>query len=89
MYLHIGKNVLIRQREILAIFDMDTATVSKTTKQFIHNAEEELRICNVCDDLPKSFILCNQNGKTVLYLSQLSSQTLLGRTKKQSFNKEE
>ena len=84
MYLHIGKDTLIRQRDIIAIFDMENATVSSITKDFIHEKKNRIRIENVCDDIPKSFVLCEKNKEYILYISQLSSQTLLGRINKSS-----
>ena len=35
MYLHVGNNQNIRIRDIIGIFDADTATVSSVTKKYI------------------------------------------------------
>lgn len=55
---------------------MDTSTVSKITREFLKNAEKEKRVVNVSYELPKSFILCNENGIIKVYISQISSVTL-------------
>ena len=40
----------------------------------------------VCDDLPRSFVLVGgQGGKPTVYISQLSSATLLSRAARNSF----
>ena len=57
MYLHLGLDTIIRTRDILGIFDLDTATVSKRTRQALHRAELEGRVVNVAQDLPKSFVV--------------------------------
>ena len=36
MYLHIGNGVSVKEKDIIGIFDLDTSTVSKTTKKFLN-----------------------------------------------------
>lgn len=55
---------------------MDTSTVSKFTRNFLSTAEKNGMVVNVSYELPKSFIVCRENGKTSVYISQLSSSTL-------------
>lgn len=80
MYLHLGRDVSVLQRSIIGIFDFDTATYGKRTRDFLHTAELEGRVVNVSDELPKSAVLCEENGKSTVYISQISSQTLLKRS---------
>lgn len=82
MYLHIGNNAIIRTEDIIGIFDLDSSTVSFKTRNFLSFSEkngEVVNICNVCTDLPKSFILCRENGKNKIYICQLSPVTLIKR----------
>ncbi len=86
MYLHVGQTQLIPERDILGIFDLDTSGYSRHTRAFFRLAEERGEVINVAEDLPKSFLLCAAgDGSTRIYLSQLSSQTLLRRSKLGSF----
>ena len=80
MYLHLGQETVVKNSDILGIFDLDTSTVSKHTRKFLGNSEKSGKIINVSDELPKSFILCGRGGKTHVYISQISSQTLLKRS---------
>jgi len=67
--------------EIIGIFDLDTTTVSKSTRNYLAMAEKAGIVENICYDLPKSFIVCRtKDGKDKVYISQISSQTLLKRT---------
>ena len=80
MYINIGGNTMIPQNEIIGFFDLDNTTVSKRTRLFLNNAEKNGNIINTASDLPKSFILCSSaKNKTAVYLSQLSTVTLLKR----------
>ena len=42
-------------------------------------AEQEGRVVAVSDELPKSAVVCEEEGRTTVYISQISSQTLLKR----------
>ena len=58
MYLHLGMDKVITFDEIIGIFDLDTSTVSKSTRNFLAKAEKAGIVENICYDLPKSFIVC-------------------------------
>ncbi len=86
MYLHLGQSVVVRQKDILGIFDLDNTTSSFRTRRFLERADREGRTVTVTDDLPKSFVVCQgKDGKAIVYLSQLSSATLRGRAENNSF----
>ena len=81
MYLHLGQDTVVRLDEIVGIFDMDTSTISKHTRQFLADAEKGGRIFNVSMELPKSFVVClDTDGTETVYISQISSSTLLKRS---------
>ena len=86
MYLHLGQSVVVHQKDLLGIFDLDNTSYSYRTRKFLEQADREGRVITATDDLPKSFVLCqNKNGKTIVYLSQFSSATLRGRAENNSF----
>ncbi len=83
IYLHIGNNRNIRTKDVIGIFDADSATVSNITKKFLSTAEAEKKVKFASLEVPKSFVLYkDRKTKTVkICFSQLSSASLLGRTK--------
>jgi len=86
MYLHLGSSVVVRQQDILGIFDLDNTTYSSVTRKFLTQAEQAGQVIAVGDDLPKAFTLCQDvHGNITVYLSQLSSATLLKRVESGSF----
>ena len=86
MYLHLGQSVVVRQSDIIGIFDLDNTTSSFRTRRFLERAEQEGRLTAISEDLPKSFILCQSEEKdAVVYLSQLSAAALRGRAENNSF----
>lgn len=79
MFLHAGNGKNIRQKDIIGIFDADTATVSGITKRFLTAAQKKNAVIAASDEVPKSFILYREKGDHVICFSQLSSVSLLGR----------
>ncbi len=86
MYLHLGQNVVVPSETVIGIFDMDNTTGSHLTRAFLNGAQKSGQIVNISDDLPKSFIVCCQNGNSKVYLSQLSATTLFKRSETSFFD---
>ena len=81
MFIHLGQDTVVKKEDIIGIFDLDTATVSKRTRDFLSKAEKAGKVINVSYELPKSFIICQgTDKKQIIYISQLSSATLLKRS---------
>ena len=80
MYLHLGQNTVVDTEQLLGVSDLDNSTVSKHTRDFLARAQKEGRVVNVSMELPKSFVVCRDKEGETVYLSQLTSATLLGRS---------
>lgn len=80
MFLHIGGDVVIPIKNVIAILDIETTTISKDSKDFLRIAEEEGFIEAISNDLPKSFIITEVEKKSKIYLSPISSITLQKRS---------
>ena len=84
MYLHIGNNQMLPERRIIGVFDLEITSQSRITAAFLKRAELSGVVIDTCDDIPKSFLLCDHPyHKQLVYLSQLNSRTLLGRAEEQ------
>lgn len=77
MYLHLGEDTVINSKKVLGIFDMDTSTVNKATRDYLEKAEKENKIIYVNFELPKSFVVTDDK----IYVSPLNTSTLLKRTR--------
>ena len=76
MYLRIGLNYLIKTKYIVGIFDMENTSVSALTRAMFRAEEEKHRVVSVTAELPKSYIIYCEKGKTTLFLTQFSVSTL-------------
>ena len=79
MYLHAGGNVVVRDSDIIGIFDIDNMHTEETMKDFLRRAEKNGRCRIAGDNLPKSFILLIEDGKETVIFSQISAQSLIKR----------
>ncbi|MBQ2613784.1 MAG: DUF370 domain-containing protein [Clostridia bacterium] len=82
MYLHLGKDVSVNTKNIIAILDLESTSVSKHTRDFLKIVEEEGFVRNVSEEIPRTFVLCEINGQSVVYITNISSKALAGRTEK-------
>ena len=77
MYLHVGKGKNIKDKEIIGIFDLDTATISSITKSYVNKMQKEGSVEYADTDLPRSFIICiGKDKKEKVVLSRISSTGL-------------
>ena len=75
-YLHIGKNVMVSRRRIIGVFGLDITSQSPRTREFLERAEKDGVVLDACDDIPKSFLVCDHPyHKQLVYISQLNTQT--------------
>ena len=82
MYLNIGTEVLIKDKNILGIFDLDNTTVKKATTEYLNTAEKNGECITVSfEELPKSFIVTTENDKKRIYISPLNTSTIFKRIK--------
>ena len=87
MYLHVGNNRNIRIRSVVGIFDMDNTTVSSVTRKYLNLRQKSMQLESVSDEIPKSFILYEENGEYRVCFSPLSVTALKGRIYEYSGNK--
>lgn len=79
MFLHVGNNKNIREKDIIGIFDMDNSTVSMITRKFLSENQKAGKVEIVNYDIPKSFIVYRENEKINICFSPISSAALYGR----------
>lgn len=80
MFLHIGGDYMVFVKDIVAIIDMERSTISQDTRNFLKTSEEEGFIVNVVEnELPKSIIVTQSKYNNKVYLSPISTSTLLKR----------
>lgn len=75
-----GRNIITKSSDIIGIFDIETSTISNITRGFLSKCQKSGNVVNVSEKMPKSFILCGNKEKNKIYISQISTSTLLKRS---------
>lgn len=64
MFLHIGNSATVRKKEIIGIFDLDTASMSSDTRCFLREAEKKGFLLDAAGgELPRSFIVSGERRR--------------------------
>lgn len=89
MYLHLGEKTVVNTKYIIGIFDIEKTSVSKDTRNFLRESgKDRYRVINVSYEMPKTFIVCNENGRggeNNVYISPISAATLRKRLKTKKY----
>lgn len=68
--------MVLKDTDIIGIFDLDNTTVSKVSRNFLECMEKKGKVINVSEKLPKSFLVSEYGGEDKVYISQISPLTL-------------
>ena len=85
MLVHLGQDFIVNGRDILGVFDLDTATDAgkkeKITDAFLRRAQREGAVVDVSGAMPQSFVVTDFAGGAV-YITQLSTAALKRRAER-------
>ncbi len=81
MYIHLGERISIHDSTVIGVFDIENTTIGQDTRKYLNRLEKEGRAVNVSQEMPKSFVVCMENGEEVAYISPISVATLKKRAK--------
>lgn len=79
MIVHIGNEIAIKSSEVVGIFDIENTSTGSITREFLNYFGKVSNVVNVSYNMPKSFILCDSKDKKVLYITNVSVNTLKNR----------
>lgn len=72
MYLHIGSETIVLEKNLIGIFDLDNTSVSKFTREFLRSRQQQGAVITVAEDIPKSFVVCTPPTKRLPRSPQVS-----------------
>ena len=76
MYLHIGKDVVIKKKDIIGIFNIEYIKNTKEYKSMYTFLEEGNNLINVSEKQEKTFILLENNKNIKGYITNIGSNTI-------------
>ena len=82
MYIHLGRDYVLNDRDIIGIFNLETTTISPRGREFLNYAQKNGAVVSLSDELPQSYVLADGGVEDTVYLSELSSAVLRRRAEK-------
>ena len=79
MYIHLGRNYVLNDRDVIGIFNLETTTISPRGREFLNYAQKNGAVVSLSEELPQCYVLADTPVDTV-YLSELSSTAMKKRT---------
>ena len=79
MYLHIGNGETIPKKKIIGMFDLDSASISAITRDFLKKQEAKGNLSYSGEDIPRTFLLIEEGDTVDVRLSRISTQGLRAR----------
>ena len=65
MYINIAPDTVVRDCDVVGVFDIDKTSVGRDTKEFLKKAEQSGRIEVAAADIPVSYIVLS-DGRVIL-----------------------
>lgn len=72
VFLHLGADVVVSLKQVVAILDLRTAGAAEPTREFLQLLRSEKQVYDISEGEPKSLVLTDRE----VYLSPISSLTL-------------
>ena len=82
MYINVGKDLVIKEEDIIGIFNLDYIGNTKEYRKFKSNLEEQKLLQTITPNLGKTFILTESQGKSKAYITNIGASTI-GKRKKE------
>ena len=70
MFLHIGEGKILRKKDIIGVFDLETTSISKKTREFLRVNDKKGTISYISDEIPKTYIICSSEKEEKVYMTQ-------------------
>ena len=82
MYIHLGRDYVLNDRDIIGIFNLETTTISPRGREFLNYAQKNGAVVSLSEELPQSYVLADGAVVDTVYLSELSPVALRRRAEK-------
>ena len=76
MYLHIYKDCVINNKDVIGIFNINNMKECKVNIEFLEELNKNNNIKNISENQEKILILTNKSNKTNGYISNLTINTI-------------
>ena len=76
MYLHIGRDIILKKEEIIGIFNIESITETKEFNCIIETLKEVNRLQDISQGEPKTLVLYKKENNLCGVISNVSSNSI-------------
>ena len=77
MYVYLGSGAVVPEDEIIGVFDLDNASSSRITREFLKAREDSGELVTLSDDLPRYFVVTSDGERTATYLTYMKMKRVI------------
>ena len=63
MYIHLGRDYVLNDRDIIGIFNLETTTITPRGREFLNYAQKNGAVVSLSDELPQSYVLRSEERR--------------------------
>ena len=82
MYINLGGTTGVRKKDIIGIFDLDSAPADSQIMDFLKENERKNNVTVVGDGIPKAVVVTGSRTETRVYITTISAMSIKGRSEK-------
>ena len=86
MFVHIGNNIILKQEDIIGIFNIKAIKNTKEYIKIINNLKENNKLIKIENTEENTLIITEKNNIIKGYITNISSVTIEKRLKNTNFN---
>ena len=76
MYLHIGKNCVIKDNSVVGIFDIEKIQNTREYQNLYNDLEANKKIIDIANNQKNTFVLTEENKNIKGYISNIGTSTI-------------
>ena len=82
MYIHLGRDYVLNDRDIIGIFNLETTTITPRGREFLNYAQKRQVLTRARAIETQCYVLADGGLVDAVYLSELSSAAMRRRAQK-------
>ena len=64
MYIHLGRDYVLNDRDVIGIFNLETTTISPRGREFLNYAQKNGAVVSLSEELPQCYVCASAQSRT-------------------------
>ena len=77
MYAYLGSGAAVREDAIIGVFDLDNASASPITREYLKKREDSGELISLAEGLPRYFIVTTDRRREKVYMTHIKMRSIV------------